>query len=138
MTIGSRWRYLDVEHWIWFLGLIQTTSLIVLSLVAVFYGLLAQMVVFALFPIALAVCSGLLTSAWHEGKAWSRWAMLVVSVFGLVSALSNWAADGATWPWVGETVLNAAILGLLAHPEGRALLNPAPAEDGTRQPFTRA
>jgi hypothetical protein len=130
MSVRSRWERLDAEHWIWVLGLLQTTALSLLTLWVAYLGVLAGLVLAAVFPALLTGASGAWTSAWRRDKAWAWWVGAIGCALGLVIAPTRWVAHGASWPSVAGAVLNAVLLVLLAHPDSRARLRRGAADPG--------
>lgn len=144
MSLGSRWRRFDAEHWIYRLGMLQTTLLALVTAWVVMAAVLAGVLghaVFAVVPGLFASLVGWLTAAWGRDERWSwaAWAW-VSGVGGVFSAatLASGRPGGGTWAGL---VLATLTLVLLFHPDSRArwLARPAAgAQLVTRSGDTRA
>ncbi|TFV86426.1 hypothetical protein [Blastococcus sp. CT_GayMR16] len=126
MSLGSRWRRVDAEHWVHRLGMLQTTLLVLLAGWTVLSGFVVGLVA-AVVPAALAALAGWMTAAWRRDEPWSWPAWVCASGAGAVLSATQLVVGGPTWASCSGLALAVLTLVLLAHPDSRARwLSPSP------------
>jgi hypothetical protein len=124
MDAPTRWQRLDAEHWIHVVGMVGTTALVLWTLWVAVLGFAVGLAAAALVPAALAAVAGWLTSAWRRERPWSWWAWTVPTALAFLSGAAGLADPGPmTLAWL---VVSGGLLLLLAHPDSRARIQPAP------------
>ena len=122
MSLGSRWRRFDAEHWIHRLGMLQTTMLFLVTAATVIASLLFGLagVAAAVIPAALAALVGWMTAAWRRDEPWTWPGWLGLSGAGVVLSAVQLRAGGPTWGNCTGLALAVAMVVLLLHPDSRA------------------
>jgi hypothetical protein len=138
MTMGSRWRRVDAEHWVHRLLQTQTFLLTLWTMWTFVVGLASGFVVATLIPASIVALSGWLTSAWRRERAWAWW---VATVLVCVSCVRTGLAliGGATsWQTPVLLVFDGLLLLFLLHPDSRARIGPRAAAAAYAVPGTSA
>ncbi len=132
MSAGARWRRLDAEHWVWLLCLVHTTLmalfLLVVTVRALRLGMPPPYLLLVGLPLAGAAW---LTSAWRQERPWSWWVLTTFAGLALVLAAGDLTVAPSWWT-SGRSAFYGLLLLLLAHPDSRARIQPAPAGVGPR------
>lgn len=126
MTLSERWRRLDAHAWVHRICILYTVVAGLMTLPALFAGFGLGAPWLALFPLGLAFFCGWLAHAWDEERRWSWVVLAVLSGVGVGNGLLSLAVGGPSFWSVLWLVLDAAVLLLLVHPDGRAVLDPPP------------
>ena len=133
MQANSWWQRFDAERWVYRVGLLQTTLLILATLATAVIGMGQGLVVLALLPGAVAALSGWLTVAWRRGRTWTWWVWFVLTATGTLPALGDLVVE----PSIANAVwlaVNLGLLLLLLHPRSRARIQgPVPALSTTAE-----
>jgi hypothetical protein len=129
VPVNSWWQRLDAERWVYRVGLVQTTLLVLGTLAVAVIGISQGLVWLALLPGALAASSGWLTVAWRRGRTWSWWVWVVLTGTAVLPALDDLVTAPSPWNALGFTITSVVLL-LLCHPRSRSrprIRGPVPA-----------
>ncbi|MCW2578645.1 MAG: hypothetical protein JWR82_246 [Blastococcus sp.] len=122
MPANSWWQGLDAERWVYRVGLVETTLLIIATLAVAVLGLGQGVVWVALLPGSLAALSGWLTVAWRRGRTWPWWVWIVLVGTGTPPALGDLVSGPSAWNAV-VLAIDLGVLLLLCHPRSRARIH---------------
>lgn len=125
MSLSVRWQRLEAATWIRRLLVLQALLLGLLTAVACIGGLVVGAPLMWLFPAALAAAAGWIATAWGDGRSWSWWAVLALTVLSAGQDLVE-LTSGLSWWRVAWLLVDAVVLTLLAHPHSTARLDPRP------------
>lgn len=126
MSLSVHWHRLEAALWVHRLLVFEAVLLGLLTAVTAVGGLVVGAPLMWLFPALVTALAGWIASAWGEGRRWSWWAVMALTVLSAASNLLTLAA-GLSWWRVVLLAYDAVFLTLLAHPDSTARLDPRPA-----------